>query len=205
MSEQDLVLYTNPDSRGRIVRWLLEELGEPYSTKIIEYGDEIKSAEYLAINPMGKVPALRHGSQIVTETAAICAYLADVFPQSGLKPSSEHLGAYYRWLLFLAGPVESAINDRVIGAEVPEQFEEGVGYGNYEQVINVLEDHLKNREYVAGPSFSAADVYTGSHVLFSIRIGMLERRPAFVEYVRRVTSRDAYKRVGEIDGPVELD
>lgn len=205
MSEQELTLYTNPDSRGRIARWMLEEVGKPYTTEIIEYGEEIKSTKYLAINPMGKVPTLQHGSQVITETAAICAYLADVYPESGLKPASEHLGAYYRWLLFVAGPVESAINDHVLGVSVPEQLEEGVGYGNFQQALGVLEDHLSNRQFVAGPSFSAADVYVGSHVLFSIRIGALDRRPAFVEYVRRVTSRQAYKRVGEIDGPVELE
>lgn len=184
---------------------MLEEVGCPYATKIIEYGDEIKSSEFLAINPMGKVPALKHGNQIVTETAAICVYLAEVFPQPSLKPAAEHLGAYYRWLMFVSGPVEAAINNHMLGLEVPKKYEEDMGYGNYEQVIAVLEKHLEANEYVAGPSFSAADVYTGSHVLYSIRMGRLERRPAFEKYVRHVTNRDAFKRAGEIDGPIELD
>ena len=82
----ELVLYTNPMSRGRVARWMLEEVGQPYKAEILEYARSMKAPEYLAINPMGKVPALRHGDTIVTEGAAICAYLADVFPEAGLSP-----------------------------------------------------------------------------------------------------------------------
>ena len=109
MSE-DLVFYTNPQSRGRIVRWMLRgRRGAKYRTEVIEYATEIKSARYLAINPMGKVPAICHRGTVVTETAAICAYLADAFPEAGLAPEPRERGAYYRWLFFGAGPLEQAI------------------------------------------------------------------------------------------------
>ena len=93
----ELILYTNPQSRGRIARWMLEEIGEPYQTEIVGY-DQMKDARYLAVNPMGKVPAIKHDGHVVTEVAAICAYLADVFPQAGLGPNSEEKADYYRWL-----------------------------------------------------------------------------------------------------------
>ena len=82
----ELVFYTNPQSRGRIARWMLEEVGQPYKVEVMDYASTMKGPEYLAINPMGKVPALRHGDAVVTESAAICAYLADAFPQAGLAP-----------------------------------------------------------------------------------------------------------------------
>lgn len=107
-----LTFFTNPMSRGRIARWMLEEVGEPYETQVVEYGEAMKSPEYLAVNPLGKVPAIRHGDQIVTECAAICAYLADAFPQAGLAPPVEQRGNYYRWMFFAAGPVEAAITNQ---------------------------------------------------------------------------------------------
>ena len=96
----ELVLYTHPMSRGRIVRWMLEEVGQPYRTELVDYGTSMKAAEYLAVNPMGKVPTLRHGNTVVTECAAICAYLADAFPAADLAPppASPMRGPYYRWL-----------------------------------------------------------------------------------------------------------
>ncbi len=102
-----LVFYTHPMSRGRIVRWMLEEIGAPYETQVLDYGTTMKAPDYLAINPMGKVPAIMHGDSVVTECAAICAYLADAFPAAGLAPNvtSRDRGAYYRWLFFAAGPL----------------------------------------------------------------------------------------------------
>src|SRR5260370_19467928 len=107
----ELVFYTNPMSRGRIVRWMLEEVGQPYRTEILDYAAQMKSPEYLAVNPMGKVPALRHGDVVVTEAGAICAYLADAFPKAGLapQPGDKARGTYYRWMYFAAGPVEQAL------------------------------------------------------------------------------------------------
>ncbi len=129
----ELVFYTNPMSRGRIVRWMLEEIGQPYRTELLEYGTTMKAPAYLAINPMGKVPAIRHGDTVVTESAAICAYLADAFPQSGLAPAAgDRLrGPYYRWLFFGAGPLEAAASNKALGFVVPEGRERMIGYGQY--------------------------------------------------------------------------
>ena len=140
----ELVFYTHPMSRGRIVRWMLEEIGRPYRAEILDYGTTMKAPAYLAINPMGKVPALRHGDAIVTETAAICAYLADAFPDAGLAPPpGDRLRApYYRWLFFAAGPLEAAATNKVMGFAVPPGREMMMGYGTYEAVIDALEGAL---------------------------------------------------------------
>src|SRR4051812_49446412 len=129
----EIVFYTNPMSRGRIVRWMLEELGEPYRTEILDYGPAMKSPSYRAINPMGKVPAIRHGDTVVTEAAAICAYLADAFPQAGLAPapSSRARGPYYRWMFFAAGPLEAAVTNKSLDVAVPEGRKPMVGYGSF--------------------------------------------------------------------------
>ena len=198
---KELVFYTNPMSRGRIVRWMLEEVGAPYRTQVLQYGPEMKSAEYLAVNPMGKVPAIRHGDVVVTECAAICAYLADAFPDAGLAPAARERGAYYRWLFFAAGPFEAATTDRMLHAAPTAEQEPMVGYGNVQTVVGTIEHALTKSEYVAGERFSAADVYVGSHVQWAMDMtGMLERRPVFVDYWERLSSREAYLRAQEIDG-----
>ena len=198
---KELVFYTNPMSRGRIVRWMLEEVGAPYRTQIVQYGPEMKSADYLAINPMGKVPAIRHGEVVVTECAAICAYLADAFPEAGLAPPAHARGPYYRWLFFAAGPFEAATTDRMLSAAPTAEQEPMVGYGNAQTAVGALEHALRNTDYVAGERFSAADVYVGSHVQWGMDMtGMLEKRPVFVDYWARLGSREAYLRAQEIDG-----
>src|SRR3974390_2850169 len=164
----ELILYTNPTSRGRIARWMLEEVGEPYQTEILDYASTMKGAAYLAINPMGKVPALRHGNAVVTEAAAICAYLADAFPQAGLAPPpGDRLRApYFRWLFFAAGPVEAAIGNKAMGFVVPPERERSMGYGNFERAMKTLEDAISGGDYLLGDLFSAADVYVGSQLAF---------------------------------------
>ena len=126
----ELTFYTNPMSRGRIARWMLEEVGQPYRTVILGYGPPMQAPDYLRLNPMGKVPTLVHGETVVTECAAICAYLADAFPAAGLAPEPARRGAYYRWLFFAAGPVEAAITNQALGVEVPEERRGMVGYGS---------------------------------------------------------------------------
>jgi glutathione S-transferase len=197
----ELVLYTNPMSRGRIARWMLEEVGQPYRAEILEYAGSMKAPEYLAINPMGKVPALRHGETIVTEAAAICAYLADVFPQVGLAPppGSSLRGPYYRWLFFAAGPVEAANTDTALGVAVPPERMRMVGYGCRENALAALEAELKRSEYIAGDSFTAADVYVGSHIGFGMVFGGIDKRPAFERYWRLLSARPASLRAREID------
>jgi glutathione S-transferase len=197
----ELVLYTNPMSRGRIARWMLEEVGQPYKTEVLDYASTMKAPAYLAINPMGKVPALRHGDAVVTETAAICAYLADAFPQAGLAPpsGSKLRAPYYRWLFFTAGPVEAALTNKALGFEVPPDRERMMGYGNIAQTLDTLEAAVSRGEYLVGDSFTAADLYVGSHIGFGMMFGTLEKRPAFEKYWHRVSGRPACVRARELD------
>ena len=195
----ELVLYTNPMSRGRIARWMLEETGAPYSTVILEYGATMKAPEYLAINPMGKVPALRHGDRTVTECAAICAYLADAFPEAGLAPAVADRADYYRWLFFAAGPLESAVSNTALGVEVPPDRERMVGYGTLATVIDTLEAAVTGRSFLCGNTFTAADVYAGSQIGWGLQFGTIDKRPAFEDYWLRVSDRDAYRRASELD------
>jgi glutathione S-transferase len=194
----DLIFYSNPQSRARIVRWMLEELGVPYETEVIPY-DQLKSESFLAVNPMGKVPAIMHRDHVVTECAAICAYLADVFPEAGLGPREEEKADYYRWLFYAAGPAEAAISNRAQGWEVPPDKERMFGYGNSDKVIAVLDELFSLRDYVCGDRFTAADVYVGSQIMFPLQFGMLPERESFTGYRDRLQARDAYKRATEID------
>jgi glutathione S-transferase len=197
----ELILYTNPMSRGRIARWMLEEVGHPYKTEVLDYASTMKGPAYLAINPMGKVPALRHGDAVVTETAAICAYLADAFPQAGLAPPPGHRSRapYYRWLFFAAGPLEAASSNKALGVVVPPERERMMGYGNIALVLKTLEDAVSRGHYLAGDSFTAADLYVGSHLGFGMMFGMIEKRPAFEQYWQRLSSRPACLRAKELD------
>jgi len=197
----ELVFYTHPLSRGRSVRWMLEEVGQPYRTELLEYGPAMKSADYLAINPMGKVPAIRHGDTVVTEAAAICAYLADAFPQAGLAPppADRQRGPYYRWLFFAAGPLEAAVINQVMGVVVPEVREKMAGYGHFAAVVNVLEGAVSQGDYLVGDRFTAADVYLGSQIGWGMSMGWLEKRPAFERYWQRICGRPAALRAREID------
>ncbi len=194
-----LTFYTNPQSRGRIVRWMLEEVGEPYETVVLPYGEKMKDPAFLAVNPMGKVPAIKHGETVVTETSAICAYLADIRPEAGLAPAPDQRGAYYRWLFFAAGPLESAIIAKTMGWEAPPERERMLGYGTYDRVLDVLEQTLAAAPYVAGPDFTAADVCLGAQVVFGVLFNTLAPRPAFQAYVDRLMAREAYQRAMAMD------
>jgi glutathione S-transferase len=195
----DLVFYTNPMSRGRIARWMLEETGVDYRTEILAYGPEMHTAEYLALNPLGKVPTIRHGAVVVTECAAICAYLADTFPEAELAPPNGERGAYYRWLFFAAGPLEAAIINRALGFEVPKDRGATVGYGPFERMMDTLEAAVSAADFIAGPRFTAADVYVGSQVGWGLQFGTMEERPAFRAYWERIADRPACLRARERD------
>ena len=197
----DIVFYTNPMSRGRIVRWMLEEVGEPYTTELLDYATTMKAPAYLAINPMGKVPTIRHGDTVVTECAAICAYLADAFAGKGLAPPASHKdrGPYYRWLFFAAGPLEAAVTNKAMGFEVPKDKEAMAGYGNAAHVLDTIEVGVKDREFVAGNRFSAADLYLSSHLGWGMQFGNIEKRAAFERYVGKHLARPAAARAREID------
>ncbi len=196
----DLIFYTNPMSRGQTVRWMLEEVGEPYDTEILEYKSTMKAEPYLAINPMGKVPAISHGGRIVTEVAAICCYLADAFPQAGLAPDPADRADYYRWIFFTSGPVEAAFSNRAAGWEPPPERQPMFGYGTYDLAIATLEKAVARRDYIAGGRFTAADLFVGAMIGFMLQFDLLDPRPAFTDYVARVTDRPAYRRAKEIDG-----
>ncbi|WP_129134854.1 glutathione S-transferase family protein [Luteimonas sp. YGD11-2] len=202
MADHELVFHTNPMSRGRIVRWMLEETGATYRTVVHDYGAAMKSPEYLTINPMGKVPAIEHRGVVVTEAAAICAYLADAFPQAGLAPAIDDAqrGPYLRWLFFAAGPVEAAVTARALGSLPPPEKAGFVGYGSYEQAIDVLEQTAASASpWLLGERFSAADVYVGSQVDFGLAFRSIPERPAFVAWAERLRGREAYRRAKAAD------
>jgi glutathione S-transferase len=195
----DLIFYTNPQSRGQTVRWMLEEVGAPYETEILDYASTMKAEPYLSINPMGKVPAIRHKGKIITEVAAICCYLADAFPESRLAPPPADRADYYRWIFFTSGPVEAAFSNKAAGWEPTPERQRMFGYGNYDLAINTLEKALAGHEYIAADHFTAADLFVGANVNFMLAFNLLEPRPIFLDYARRMTDRDAYRRAKEID------
>lgn len=189
-----LTLYTNPMSRGQIARWMIEETGRPYEEVILEYGTSMKAPEYLAVNPMGKVPAIVHDGRVVTESAAICAYLADVFPDARLAPeTADERAAYYRWMFFGAGPVESAITNSYMKVELTPEQEVMAGYGSFDRTVDALDGFLDGREYVCGDRFTAADVAFGAQIVWGVQFGTLPKRDSFIPYVERLTARHAYK------------
>jgi glutathione S-transferase len=194
----ELVFYTNPMSRGRIARWMLEEVGAPYRTVVLDYASSMKAPEYLAVNPMGKVPAITHRGVTVTEGAAICAYLADAFPEAGLAPpvGSPERGTYYRWLMFACGPVET---NKSLGFVVPEERKAMAGYGCLDDTLNALERAIEGKTYIVGDRFSAADVYVGAQIGSGMMFGSIEKRPAFEAYWAGISARPAAKRAAEID------
>ena len=189
-----IIFYHNPMSRGQIVRWMLEEVGATYDTELLDYGSSMKGEEYRAINPMMKVPAIRHDGRIVTECAAICAYLADVFPEAGLGPRDDEKADYYRWLFFAAGPLEQAVTNNFAGFQAKEDQQRMFGYGHYDLAVKTLSDHLGQRDYVCGSRFNAADVYVGSAVMWGTQFGTLPKLDSFLAYGERLSQREAYKR-----------
>ncbi len=200
--DDEIVLYTNPMSRGRIARWMLEETGCAYRAEVLDYGDAMKSADYLAVNPMGKVPAIVHGDTVVTEAAAICAYLADAFPEANLAPphGDPLRGSYYRWMFFAAGPVEASVTANALGLLPPAEQARMVGYGSFEQTVDALERAVSTASpWLLGEHFSAADVYFGAQVDWGVAFKTLPERPAFVAYAERLRGREAYARAKALD------
>lgn len=195
----ELIFFTNPMSRGQMVRWMLEEVDAPYETRILDYDTAMKAPDYLAVNPMGKVPAIVHKGRVVTECAAICAYLADALPDAGMAPAPDDRADYYRWLFFAAGPVEQAVVSKHLGLEPEGEQRRMAGFGTLDQTLDALETAVAGKAYVAGERFSAADVYVGSHIDWGLQFGSIPSRPAFEAYVAPLRERAAYKRAKEID------
>lgn len=194
-----LTLYTNPMSRGRIARWMLEEVGQPYEVKLLDFATSAKDDAYLAINPMGKVPAITHGDRIVTECAAICAYLADAFPEAGLAPDPKNRADYYRWLFFAAGPLEQAATSHSLGWEPTAEQRGMLGFGDYELTVDTLEQAVKREGWLTGDRFTAADLYVGAHLSWGTQFGSLPKRDAFMAFVERVNARPAAIRANQLD------
>ncbi len=195
-----LTFFTNPMSRGQTVRWMLEEVGQPYDTEILDYGTTMKAEPYLSINPMGKVPAIRHNGRVVTEVAAICCYLADAFPEANLAPPPPDRADYYRWIFFTAGPIEAAFTNKAMGWEAPPERQATLGYGSYDKALETLERYLASKPFITCDRFTAADLFVGAYVNFMLEFKLLDPRPAFTDYAARMTDREAFRRAREIDG-----
>ena len=195
----DLIFYTNPQSRGQTIRWMLEEVGQPYETTILGYGTSMKDPEYLAINPMGKVPAIVHRGKTVTEVAAICCYLADAFPEANLAPPPGERADYYRWIFFTSGPVEAAFSDKAAGWEPSPERQRMFGYGHYDLAVDTLEKAISAGPFIASDRFTAADLFVGAMVNFMLSFKLLPERETFIDYARRMTDRPAYVRAQQLD------
>ena len=194
-----LVFYTNPMSRGRIARWMLEETGAAYETRYLRYGPEMNSAEYSTINPMRKVPAIVHDGKVVTECAAICLYLADAFPKADLAPPLDARADYYRWMMFAAGPWEAASTNRSLNVEVSPETSGMVGYGDFDRTLDALLSAVPEDGYLLGPKFSALDVYMGSQISWGSQFGSIPTTPRVEAYLGRLQSRRGYIRASELD------
>jgi glutathione S-transferase len=192
----DLTLYHAAPSRSSIVLWMLEELGQPYDIKLIKLsaGDNLKS-DYLAINPMGKVPALRHGDTVITEAAAICTYLADEFPGAKLNipVGTPRRGVYLKWLFFGPSCIEPAVIDRA--APRKEEARRGMlGYGDFDTVMNVVAQAVAKGPWLMGEQFTAADVIVGANIRWGMMFKMIPPRQEFIDYAARIAARPAAQR-----------
>ena len=180
----DYTFYTNPMSRGQIARWALHEVGADYEDALVAW--DAKPQALLDVNPMGKVPTLVHHvddrMRVVTEAAAICAYLAEMHPEAGLLPNDGQMADYFRWLFFAAGPVEQAITARFLKCEPTAEQQPMAGWGSFERTMSTLEGHFEDRDYVCGKRFTMADVYVGSAIDWGLTFGSVPPKPAFVAY-----------------------
>ena len=196
-----LKLYHAVPSRASTAHWMLEEIGEPYEIELLDLkaGDQRKP-EYLALNPMGKVPTLVDGSLIVSEVSAICCYLADAYPKASLAPpiGDARRGAYLKWLFFGPSCVEPAITDRAFPrAEQPRRGM--LGHGDFDTVMDVVAKAVANGPYLMGEQFTAADVVIGSGLRWGMMFNLLPKRAEFVDYVQRLEKRPALQRATALD------
>ncbi len=189
-----LTLYHASPSRSSIVLWMLEELGDPYTVELLnrKNGDQRKP-QYLAINPMGKVPALDDGGVIVTEVSAICCYLADAYPKAGLAPpiGDKDRGPYLKWLFYGPSCIEPAMVDRAQNRTAPRSM---AGWADYDTVLGVLRDAVAKGPYLLGDRFSTADVVIGSGLRWGMLFKLLPELPEFIAYTTRLAQRPALQR-----------
>ncbi len=193
----EIVFYHNPRSRAQMAHWMLEEVGAPYRIVPIDFEKgENRTPEFLAINPMGKLPTIVHRGVAVTETAAIIGYLADAFPTAGLAPALDDpaRGTWFRWLVFGASAFEPALLDTMM--KRPEAPRANVGYGSYDEVLGALETMLEPGPWILGERFSAADVYLGAELAWAASFGApgIVERPRLAAYIERAKARPAYQR-----------
>ena len=197
----DLVLYHAAPSRSSVARWMLEEVGEPYDIHLLSLknGDQRKP-EYLAINPQGKVPALKHKGVVTTEVAAICAYLADEFPKAKLAipVGDPRRGAYFTWLFFGPSAIEPAMMDKGFPrSNAPPGT--AIGYRDLDQVLDVVEHAVAKGPYLMGEQFTAADVVIGAGLRWGMMFKMIPEREQFKTYVGRLSQRPALQRADAKD------
>ncbi len=192
----DLTLYHSPPSRSSIALWMLEELGEPYDVHVvsIKKGTNREPA-YLAVNPMGKVPAVRHGDAVVTEVGAICCYLADAFPRAGLAipVGDPRRGSYLKWLFFAPGVIEGAVMDRAF-PRVTAPPRAALGYGDFDTAMDVLAKAVSAGPFLMGDTFTAADVIIAANLRWGMLFKMIPERKEFTDYAARCADRPAAKR-----------
>ena len=187
-----LKLYTNAQSRGLVIEWLLIELGAEFEKIELAYHTEMKSESYLKINPFGKVPTLVDGDIVIYEMAAICAYLADKFFDQGLAPALDDpkRGLYFRWLFFAAGPWDAATTDRALKVEITDEQKMHIGYGNFQDTYTALIQGLEQAQpYLCGEQFTVADVFVGSMLFWQLKMAELESHPAIEKYLNSIKSR----------------
>lgn len=196
-----MTLYTHPQSRGRIVRWMLEEIGQPYEVRVMDFDGSLKAPGYLKLNPMGKVPMLTSGDLVVTEVVAICTWLADRFPEAGLAPALDdpQRGSYFRWLFFIAGPLEMSTTAKAYGWRIDEENRSSVGCGLITDPLDAIEQTLAAREYLCGDRFTTADLLMASYLGWEMLMKIIEPRPVFEAYVARCEARPAAARATALD------
>ena len=196
-----ITFYTNPRSRGAIVRWMLEECGAEYDVVPVHFGKEMKSEKYLSVNPMGKSPALEVDGKVITETAAILIFLADMYPEKNLIPPVNSLerGEFYRWMFFLV-QLEYAFIDKFFDVPSSEERRRSVGYGDYDTALNTLTEFLKGKKYVIGNNFTVLDLYFTATLRWAIFVGgMLPNEGILVDYMNQHLTREASVKAKELD------
>jgi glutathione S-transferase len=203
-----LTLYHALQSRSAIARWMLEELGEPYDVHLLSLKKgESRAPAYLAVNPMGKVPAIRHGDTVVPEVAAICCYLADEYPKAGLNVpvGDARRGTYLKWLFFAPSCIEPAMLERAFPRKEPAS-RSTLGFGDFDTVMDVLaKAAAEARPWLMGEQFTAADVVIGSQLRYGMMFKLIPERPEFNAYVARVNERPAFKRATEKDAALQAE
>lgn len=201
-SADKLTLHYAPRSRASTTRVLLDELGAPYDLHVLNMrAGEHKLPDYLAINPLGKVPALTHGDTVVTESVAIALYAGDLFPQAGMTPAigDPRRGAYLRWMVFYAASFEPAVVDKALGHDPGPQSP----YGTYDLVMETLAEQLGKAPYLLGEEITVADIHWGSTLRWTLMFKLVPDLPVFTDYAERITSRPSFQRVFQDEGRLD--